>query len=241
MNGRQQFYKSKKWEAFRKVVIAERTDDDGFIRCAVCGKPILKPYDLIVHHKQELTDENFQDATVALNPENVECVHFKCHNELHDRFVEGHGRTFSASEKKVFIVYGAPCAGKSTWVKENARPDDLVVDIDSIWEAVGISPRYEKPSALRSSVFAVRDTLYDLIRYRSGKWHNAFVITGGALKGDRDRLKARVGADELVYISTPMKDCIARAIDRGKSSREWLEYINDWFVCFQPEPEAIED
>ena len=42
------FYKSKEWEQFRKIVIAERTDAEGFVYCELCGKPILKPYDLIV-------------------------------------------------------------------------------------------------------------------------------------------------------------------------------------------------
>ena len=94
MQTRQQFYKSKQWEDFRKVIIAERTDADGFVRCAICGKPILKKYDLIIHHKKELDDLNVNDAMVTLNPANVECVHFKCHNELHERFSKGHGATY---------------------------------------------------------------------------------------------------------------------------------------------------
>ena len=238
---RQQFYHSKKWEAFRRVIISERTDPDGYVRCAICGKPILKPYDLILHHKTELTDENFRDASVALNPENVECVHFKCHNALHERFVAGHGQTFTAADKRVFLVYGAPCSGKSTWVKSTATEDDLIVDLDSIWQMLGISERYDKPVALKSTVFAVRDTLYDSIKYRSGRWHNAYIVTGGALRGDRERLAARVGADESILIDTPMRECIERAAERGKNSRDWMRYINDWFTCFQPDvPEDLE-
>ena len=234
---RQQFYHSKKWEAFRRVVISERTDPDGYVRCAICGKPILKPYDLILHHKKELNDENFRDASIALNPENVECVHFKCHNALHDRYNGGSGKNheYKPIDKKVFVVYGAPCSGKSTWVRENATENDLVVDIDSIWQMIGISERYDKPTALKATVFALRDTLYDLIKYRSGRWHNAYIITGGALKGDRERLSARVGADDFILIDTSMRECIERAAERGKHSRDWFDYINDWFVCFQPD------
>lgn len=236
---RQQFYKSRKWESFRRYIINQRTEPDGFVRCAICGKPILKPYDLIVHHTEELTDDNFQDATISLNPALVECVHFKCHNKIHDRFTEGHAPTYTAKEKKVFIVYGSPCSGKTSWVRDTATELDLVVDLDSIFEAIGVAPRYEKPGALRSAAFAVRDTLYDLVKYRSGKWRHAYIITGGALKGDRDRLKARVGADELIFISATMKECIERAAERGDKAREWMEYINQWFECFQPEPEPI--
>lgn len=246
LTDRQQFYKSKKWEAFRRLIINERTEADGYVRCAVCGKPILKPYDLILHHTKELTDENFNDVTVSLNPDNVQCVHFKCHNEIHERF--GHNKTGGVGlsdhgyvQKKVFIVYGAPCSGKTTWVRANATADDLIVDLDSIWQMIGISERYDKPASLRSTVFSVRDHLYDLIKYRSGKWHNAYIITGGALKGDRDRLAVRVGADDLIFIDTSMRECIARAAERGKNVEDWFNYINDWFTCFQPDIPPVTD
>ena len=234
----QKFYHSKKWESFRKVFIAEHTSDDGFVYCAICGKPILKAYDLIVHHKNELSEENVADATVSLNPDNVECVHFKCHNILHNRFSEGHGATFTrAVKKQVFIVYGSPCSGKSTWVSENATANDLIVDLDSIWQMISINNRYEKPAALKSVVFELRDKMYDIIKYRSGKWYTAYVITGGAMKGDRDRLVQRIGADDLIFIDTPYAECIKRCGNRGDKVDEWISYVNDWFNTFQPDPE----
>ena len=230
---RQQFYKSKQWTDFRSVIIAERTDADGFVHCADCGKPILHKYDLIIHHKQELTEANVNDHNISLNPDNVECVCFRCHNKVHERF--GFNKTSNQKpvSKQVFIVYGSPCAGKSTWVHDTATEDDLIVDMDSIWQMIGISQRYDKPAALRSVVFEVRDKLYDIIRYRSGKWHNAYIITGGALKGDRDRLQQRVGADDLVFIDTDQATCIKRAMDRDVNSEEWIQYINEWFEKYQ--------
>jgi hypothetical protein len=236
---REQFYKSKQWESFRQVIIAERTDQDGYVHCAICGKPILKKYDLIIHHKKELSEDNVNDAMIALNPDNVECVHFKCHNKIHERF--GFNKTSSytgAVRKKVFIVYGSPCAGKTTWVHENATENDLIVDMDSIWEMISVNGRYEKPGSLKSVVFEMRDKLYDIIKYRSGKWHNAFVIVGGAMKGDRDRLKVRIAADEMIFIDTPIDECIKRVNLRGMSEEqtaEWILYINEWFERFQPE------
>lgn len=238
MDPLQKFYKSKKWESFRKVVISEHTNPDGFIYCAICNKPILKNYDLIVHHKKELSEDNVDDATIALNPDNVECVHFKCHNQIHERFgynSTSAGRNF---KKKVFIVYGSPCSGKTTWVNENATADDLIVDLDSIWQMISINDRYQKPAALRSVVFEMRDKLYDIIKYRSGKWHTAYVITGGALKGDRDRLVQRIGADDLIFIDTPERECMNRVMVRDipdDQKADWLGYISEWFRTFQPD------
>lgn len=234
----QEFYKSKAWEAFRMVVINNRTNPDGFVHCAVCGKPILKPYDLIVHHKQELTEANVNDAMISLNPDNVECVHFRCHNKLHERF--GYNKTSAGRNvrKHVYIVYGSPCAGKSTWVHENATQNDLIVDLDNIWQMISINDRYVKPVTLRSVVFQMRDAMYDVIRYRSGKWHNAYIITGGALKGDRDRLMQRLAADDCIFIDTSQKECINRAILRDLPEGqldEWIKYINNWFETYQPD------
>lgn len=229
----QQFYKSKEWETFRKVVIAKQADSDGFVYCAICGKPILKKYDLIVHHKKELDDLNVNDAKIALNEDNVECVHFKCHNQIHERF--GYNKTNNFVQKKVYIVYGSPCSGKTTWVHENASKDDLIVDMDSIHQMISVNERYNRSDALRSVVFDIRDKLYDIIKYRNGRWHNAFIITGSPMKGERDRLKQRVSADEIIFIDTDKQTCLERVTARGNDSDKWIKYINDWFETYQPD------
>ena len=237
---RQQFYKSKKWLDFRKVIVAQRTDPDGYVHCAMCGKPIIKPYDLIIHHKHELSEANVNDANVALNPANVEIVCFRCHNKEHERFGYNKTSVQKPVQKHVYIVYGSPCAGKSTWVNEVADPEDIVVDLDNIWQMISINDRFDKPAALRSVVFQIRDALYDVIKYRSGKWHNAYVITGGALKGDRDRLVQRIGADDLVFIDTTQEECVKRIqskFDDPLLRAKWYEYIVDWFQQYQPEYE----
>lgn len=226
------FYRSAEWESFRKVVINDSMSEDGFVYCARCGKPILKKYDLIVHHKQELTEANVNDAMIALNPANCECVHFKCHNAIHDRW-QGGNNGYKPKPKQVFIVYGSPCAGKVNWVHGVATENDLIVDIDSIWQCVSICKRYEKPDRLKAIVFDLRNELYDIIKYRNGKWQNAYIIIGGALKGDRERLKARVGADELIFIEATKDECLNNLIKRDCDFEEWKIYIDEWFEKYQ--------
>ena len=219
MLNRNNFYRSKEWEKFRAALIQERTNEDGYVICAHCGKPILKKYDCIGHHKIELSDANCNDFSVSLNPANVDLIHFKCHNEIHNRF--------NGFSQQVFIVWGSPCSGKSTWVKENANEDDLILDLDRIWEAVCFSPREKKPGRLKANVFGIRDTIIDQIRMRKGTWRNAFVIGGYPHAVDRERLADLLRAD-LVFIDTPREICLERASDA------WKDFVAEWWEEYSP-------
>ena len=105
---RSEFYRSRSWREFVELLKIERTDENGFIICAHCGKPIVKKYDCIGHHKEELTEENYENPEISLNPDNVVLVHQRCHNLIHDKL--------GYVEKKVYIVYGSPLSGKSSYV-----------------------------------------------------------------------------------------------------------------------------
>lgn len=226
MYTQESFYKSKRWETFRQIIINERTNSEGYVICELCGKPIVRKYDLIVDHIIELSDSNVNDFNISLNPDNVRCVHFKCHNERHRRF----GFT---DRKRVYLVYGPMCTKRMEWIKSVAGKNDLIVDMDSIYEMISINPRYTKPDSLRSPAFQIRDSIYDIIKYRSGKWESAYVSTGGARSGDRRRLMARVGADDAVFIDTPKEECLA--IVEVSSRQDWVEWVNKWFDEYQPD------
>ena len=220
---RQAFYKSHRWEDFVAGLRITRAQSDGTLICEHCGEPILHKYDCIAHHKIELTEENVDDVMISLNPENIMLVHFRCHNTIHKRFGYG-GRP----QKRVYLVYGAPCSGKTTWVRENAEPSDLILDIDRLWNAVRAEScgPFEKPNALKGVIFDLRDALLDMIRVRRGKWQNAYIIGGYPIERERERLIDAVGVDHVVYIDTPREVCTARA--RLKAP-EWIGFVEDWF------------
>lgn len=214
---RQAFYKSAKWEAFRENIISERTEPDGTLRCTHCGKAITHKYDTIVHHIEELTDENVADAMISLNPDNVEIICFKCHNEAHHRF--GY-----KAYKRVYIVHGAPFAGKEDYVNSIADTDDLIVNIDRLWAAVRNNrlPDYTKPDALKAIVFGLRDKLYSDIQYRRGKWATAYVIATLPMVGERERLADMLGA-ELIHIDTDKETCLMNAAEKNFSDGKiWI-------------------
>ena len=218
------FYNSKEWEKFTRQLRLERTTDDGLI-CEYCKKPIVRKYDAIAHHITFLTEENVNDFNVSLNPENIQFVHHGCHNKIHNR--RGWKR------KEVYLVYGAPLSGKTSWVNENKEHGDLIVDIDNIWQCVTGSKRYDKPEGLKSVVFAIRDNLYESVKYRRGRWQNAYIIGGFPLCSERERLCKEMGAREI-YIDTDRDECMRRLeADAERDTDEWSKYIERWFQTYR--------
>ena len=226
------FYRGKEWRDLLQRLKQERVNADGQIICEYCGKPIIKAYDMIGHHLIELDEENVNNYDISLNPNNISLVHHRCHNYIHNKL--------GYSIRQVFIVYGAPLSGKTTFVKDNANVGDLIIDIDSIWQCVSGLPRYNKPNRLKAIVFKVRDSLIECVKYRYGKWDNCYIIGGYPLQSERERLIKELGARE-VFINASQSECMARleSIDDGRDHDEWARYIADWFARYTP-PEAAQ-
>ena len=133
----------------------------------------------------------------------------------------------------MFIVYGSPLSGKSSYVRESMTEGDLIIDIDNIWECVSGCDRYVKPNRLKSVVFGVRDNLLESVKYRRGKWLNAYVIGGYPYQAERDRLADQLGA-RLIHIDTDKETCLNRlSICEDRDQSEWTKYINDYWLQYE--------
>lgn len=215
------FYQSKTWVKLTKIIRQERVNENGEIICDYCKKPITKAYDCICHHKIALTDENINDVEISLNPNNISLVHHRCHNLIHEKFKRPH--------ENIYLVYGAPLSGKSTFVNNNAVKGDLILDIDNIWQCISGQERYIKPYQLKQYIFKIRDTILDGIRYRLGTWTNAYIIGGYPFKTERDRLIKELNAKEI-FINCTKEECLERLkADKQRNYDEWEQYINKWF------------
>ena len=111
-------------------------------------------------------------------------------------------------------------------MQNNASEDDLIIDVDALWEAVTISDKYHKNHKLRQNVLGLRDALIDQVRTRLGQWSNAYVIGGYPLRSDRDRLCTLLGA-RPIFIQEDIETCKNRA-----SSAFWSNLIDEWFRDF---------
>lgn len=172
-------------------------------RCGACSG--IFPYsELRTHHVIELTVENIHDPRITLNPDNIEVICHKCHNKAHNRFNEG------KQPKRVFVVWGAPCAGKTSYVAQVATRYDLIIDLDRVHRAICNCGLYDKPDSTKREAFAVRDLLLDRVRVRAGKWCDAYIIGGYPERTEREEI-ARDYMAELIHIDTSRDECIRRA------------------------------
>lgn len=218
-----ELYTSGEFRQLRAQLMAERVNSEGVLLCAHCGKPILFDYDCIAHHIIEVTISNLNDPDITLNPDNIELVHHKCHNKHHKRF--------GYIQKRAYVVWGAPCSGKSSFVMENKERDDLLIDMDLLWRAITGGEKYDKPDALKAQAFALRDCLLDSVKTRAGKWSVAYYVTTEPRRAARDRLCARLGA-EPIYIPCTREEALDRLAndpERKEYAAQWAEYINKFF------------
>lgn len=230
------FYRSREWEALLRTMSLDpaRQNANGDIICEHCGKPIVLKYDRIGHHKKHLTLANVNNADVALNPANIAFVHHRCHNEIHERFGFGQPTQHVYRPKKVYLVHGSPCSGKSTYAASVAGPGDLLLDMDAIWACISADASVQGIHAghddrLRQNVFKVRDCILDMIKTRFGEWNNAYIVGGYPRIMERERMATIYGA-EIIHIDTPRDICELRAAERPK---EWMQYIAAYWDAYQ--------
>ena len=229
------FYKSPEWISLRKQLMIQRSSPAKGLVCEQCHDPILRDIDCIGHHIKELTPLNVNDANISLNPKNVLLVHHRCHNTLHERF----GQSLT---QRVYIVYGAPLSGKTSFVRSSKGHKDIVLDLDELYQAITLLPAYDKPTELVMNIYRLRDSLMDQIRIRLGKWQNAWIIGGYPLQSERQRLATALGA-QLIYVEATEDECMSRLLndkDKLPFQTEWQKYIHDWFLAFRPDSPPVE-
>lgn len=234
------FYHSQAWldcsEAYRLMQ---------FRICEKCGEP-----GNIVHHKIMLNENNINDPNITLNVDNLELLCKSCHDKEEGHFLDARrknnkskvttaGVTFDkdgnlVKSKDVSIIYGSPAAGKTSYVLEHMNDGDLVIDLDRLLEAISFKEIYQGDESLKPYVYAMRDTLYDLLEKRIGSIKKAWVIGCLPKKKEREYLAKRLRA-ELIHIDTNKEECLGRAMldDRRTKKYEQKKIIEKYFKEYE--------
>lgn len=126
----------------------------------------------------------------------------------------------------VYLIYGPPCGGKSTYIKEHLSRGDVVCDIDLIYSAISGDDEHDADLYIHDIAKRVTRSLLDIIRDRDGIKKDVYVVSLANTKEKLEKAKERVNADECIFIDTPYETCMERAKERPFYF-QWI--IQEWF------------
>lgn len=124
----------------------------------------------------------------------------------------------------VHIIIGPPCAGKSTYLKDHAKEDDLQVDFDKIAKVLGSSESHNSDGIVKQAAFAARDAIIQVALENSAE--ESWIIHS---QPTDDQMKAykSVNAD-IITIDPGKEECLARARRDGRPERT-IQAIENWY------------
>ena len=130
---------------------------------------------------------------------------------------------------KIEVVYGPPCCGKTTYVRNAATDKSIIYDYDAVLRAITKKENHttDKHPA-HSFVIDFRRNFIQRLEGTEGI-DRAFIITRRPTKA----LKEALSRHEVDYtlIDTPIAECLERlGNDETRPDKsEWEEIINKWY------------
>jgi tRNA uridine 5-carbamoylmethylation protein Kti12 len=122
----------------------------------------------------------------------------------------------------ITIVIGSPCSGKSTWVKNELKDNDVIVDYDELAKAFGSRIQHSSKGSIRTVALTARKEA--IKRILNGIDDDAFIIhTNPSDEAIDSYLEANAN---FVLINPGKEACLQRAESRPEGTKEAIE---KWF------------
>lgn len=153
---KEKFYKSKVWRNKREKILRR----DGYL-CQHCKWYGKRTEAETVHHIKHL--EEYPE--LALVSSNLISLCKKCHNKEHPEK--------RRKKKMITVVCGYPGAGKTTYVKEHKKYNDVMLDLDIIYNAITSNKMYEeiRPKNIINYINdLIKATIYKSEEYNFDMW-----------------------------------------------------------------------
>ena len=142
-------------------------------------------------------------------------------------------------ESDVYLVWGSPASGKTTYVKQHMKHGDMVIDLDLIKQSLGMCDTKDTSDCLLSAALKIQELLYKLIEDREFEASNVWIVASMPDGHKRNRLIRRLDIKEcnVIFISATEQQCIERAIndDERKDKDLQQRIISRWFKVFYGE------
>lgn len=213
------FYNSKAWKRTRKAYI-----NSVHYQCERCGAPGDE-----LHHKIRLTPTNINDPDFTLDWSNLEYLCFTCHQrETWQRQLSGTiqpGYSFDNEgnivkvNTRVVIVWGPPASGKTTYVKNNKKPIDIVWDFDYILDALYMGQRPWAHDAGMTAIMSMREAFYQSIKNIHDPLITVWIIGLLPTSKERSTLQSMFDA-EMIHIDITKENAINHAMNDGNRTNK---------------------
>ncbi|MFD0344020.1 AAA family ATPase [Streptomyces sp. NPDC127117] len=205
-------YDDKRWAPLRDQVLSEEP-----LCRARCGRPPA----VVDHIRPHRGNEQ-----LAFDRANLQAMCKPCHDAktAHETGFAGHGPK-RLTTAHVTLVCGPPCSGKTTYVRDRAKPGDLVVDWDALAQALGSPHPWGHPAPLTPFIAEARDAVTARLA-RSHAVERAWIIATAPRQADRARLAPHGAA--VVVLATPEDECVRRARHDGRPGGT-IEAIESWW------------
>jgi len=197
------------WSKIRRRVLAEEK------RCRECGSTER----LEVDHIRPKSE----GGTHARS--NLQVLCHRCHDRKTQRDLRRRGAPVPLRPRRqgrLTVVTGPPCGGKTTYVRDHAGPDDVVIDYDDICEALG-AERYRATPKIKAKAQDLFVRKVDAARRRSDL--DVWIVWADPPAWRLSQLR-KDGA-EVVLVSAPMAVCLERAAAERPAT--WGDAIRQWF------------
>lgn len=127
----------------------------------------------------------------------------------------------------VFVVTGPPAGGKSTWVREHAKPGDITIDYDDL--AACLAPGVDRdptaqPIHVASVVAAARDAA---LNEAVSEYARYDVYLVHAMPSRQAMNRYRKHGFEIVTVDPGFVECMRRAAV-GRTPRQQA-IVRDWY------------
>lgn len=222
----QEVYNKAAWRNTKEEAL-KRAD----YKCEVCNVKGITPIKAAdeVHHIIKVSEGS--NAT-HYDLDNLICVCKRCHRKIEGKnkqelieYLEvlDNAKKLNA---KLYIVYGPPCSGKTTYVMENKSDEDIVIDLDYIKSALTYKDIHEGLSKDHIDyLFKIRRYMLENPKKNSITW----LIT---TKKEYEFKDNYIEVKEINLIKS--KNEIYKMIDKDDSrvdKEEWKKLVDNWFEC----------
>lgn len=125
----------------------------------------------------------------------------------------------------IHVLTGPPCGGKSTYMRKNAKPGDLLVDYDEISLTMGAKEKWAPEGIVQKAALKAREAAINIAMKdpKAESW-----IIQSRLSEELEKVFEELGA-EIVEIDPGKDVCIERAKRDGRPRNIFLA-IEGWYA-----------